>query len=153
MVFSTKSFLLEFLIFFSKQSFKCGDESVCTTLQICYVHLYSLFFFFIWVFFHEHSRMTGLQGKGDTSQTLRHQLGDCCRELTSLYSQQLESNQEPLVFEYKLLTTNYFFIANPAEAYGKFCSCIFLYFGMLLKSTLQQTSLESTFDSNSCFLT
>ena len=37
------------------------------------------------------------------SQTLRHQPGDCCRELTSARSQQLDSNQEPLVSERKSL--------------------------------------------------
>ena len=40
-----------------------------------------------------------------TSQTLRHQPGDCCRELTSAHSQQPDSNREPLVFECKSLTT------------------------------------------------
>ena len=39
------------------------------------------------------------------SQTLKHQLGDYCRELTSAHSQQPGSNREPLVFERKLLTT------------------------------------------------
>ena len=34
-------------------------------------------FFSIWVFFHEHSRITGLQGKGE---------GISCRELTSAHS-------------------------------------------------------------------
>ena len=56
------------------------------------------FFFSILVFFHGHSRITGLQGKGGghffnfslplppASQTLRHWPGDCCRELTSAHS-------------------------------------------------------------------
>ena len=39
------------------------------------------------------------------SQTLRHQPGDYCRELTSAHSQQPGSNQEPLVSEWKSLTT------------------------------------------------
>ena len=39
------------------------------------------------------------------SQTLRHQLGDSCKELTSAHSQQPDSNWEPLVFESKWLTT------------------------------------------------
>ena len=38
------------------------------------------------------------------SQTLRHQLGDYCRELTSAHSQQSNSNREPLVSERKSLT-------------------------------------------------
>ena len=73
------------------------------------------FFFSIWVFFYKHSRITGLQGKGEGisfslplppgSQTLRHQLGDYCRELTSAHSQQPDLNREPLVSERKSLTT------------------------------------------------
>ena len=39
------------------------------------------------------------------SQTLRHQPGDYCRELTSAHSQQPDSNREPLVSERKSLTT------------------------------------------------
>ena len=39
------------------------------------------------------------------SQTLRHQLGAYCRELTSAHSWQLDSNREPLVSERKSLTT------------------------------------------------
>ena len=39
------------------------------------------------------------------SQTLRHQLGDYCRELTFAHSQQPDSNWEPLVSECKSLTT------------------------------------------------
>ena len=39
------------------------------------------------------------------SQTLRHQLGDYCRELTSAHSQHADLNQEPLVSECKSLTT------------------------------------------------
>ena len=39
------------------------------------------------------------------SQTLRHQPGDYCRELTSAHRQQPDSNQEPFVSERKLLTT------------------------------------------------
>ena len=39
------------------------------------------------------------------SETLRHQPGDYCRELTSARTQQPDSNQEPLVSERKLLTT------------------------------------------------
>ena len=35
------------------------------------------------------------------SQTLRHQQGDYCRELTSAHSQQPDLNQEPLVSEHK----------------------------------------------------
>ena len=76
-----------------------------------------LFFFSIWVFFHEHSLFTGQHGKGEgylfnsslllppASQTLRNQPGNCCIELTSAHSQQPDSSREPLVSEHKSLTT------------------------------------------------
>ena len=38
------------------------------------------------------------------SQTLRHQPGDYCKELTSAHSQQPDSNRETLVSERKSLT-------------------------------------------------
>ena len=38
-------------------------------------------------------------------QALRHQPVDCCKQLTSAHSQQLDSNREPLVSERKSLTT------------------------------------------------
>ena len=44
-------------------------------------------------------------------------------------------------------------IKNPEEVFWTFCSCFFLYFGKLLKSALQQSSLQRTRDSNSCFVT
>ena len=40
-----------------------------------------------------------------TSQTLRHQPSNCCRELTSASSQQSDSNWEPSVSGRKFLTT------------------------------------------------
>ena len=40
------------------------------------------------------------------SQTLRHQLGDYCIELTSAHSQQPDSNRESLVSERKSLTVH-----------------------------------------------
>ena len=76
-----------------------------------------IFFFSIWVFFHEHSRFTGQQSKGGrylfnsplpfppASETLRHQSGDYCRELASAHSQQPDSNREALVSVRKSLTT------------------------------------------------
>ena len=39
------------------------------------------------------------------SRTLRHQPGDCCRELTSAHSYQPDSNRELLVSQRKSLTT------------------------------------------------
>ena len=41
------------------------------------------------------------------SQTLRHLLGDYCRELTSSHSLQPDSNWKPLVCKCKLLTISY----------------------------------------------
>ena len=80
-------------------------------------HDINKFFFSIWVFFCEHSRITGLQRKWGgyffnpslplppASQTLRHWPGDCCWELTSAHSWQPDSNREPLISERKSLTT------------------------------------------------
>ena len=74
-------------------------------------------FFCIWVFFQNHSRFTGLQGKGEgisltphyhfhpLHRRLRHLPGDCCWELTSARSYQQDSNWEPLISECKSLTT------------------------------------------------
>ena len=76
-----------------------------------------VFFFSIRVFFHEHPRFTGQQGKGEViyfssslplppaSQALRHKSGDYCGEHTSARSWQRGSNREPLVSELKSITT------------------------------------------------
>ena len=65
---------------------------------------------------HEHSRLTEQPGEVGgylfnsslpvplASQTLRHWPGDYCRELTSAYSQQPNSNREPLMSERKSVT-------------------------------------------------
>ena len=47
------------------------------------------------------------------SQTLRHQPGDYCRELTSAHSQQPDLNREPLVSERKSLTTKLSALRKP----------------------------------------
>ena len=73
-------------------------------------------FFFSFFFFHENAgiRTAGEEGGHffnsslpllPASQTLRHQPGDYCRELTSAHNQQPNSKQEPLVSERKSLTT------------------------------------------------
>ena len=49
------------------------------------------------------------------SQTLRHQPGDYCRELTSAHSQQPDSNRELLVSERKSLTTKLRALVNLCE--------------------------------------
>ena len=74
-------------------------------------------FFSIWIFFQDHSRITGLQGKQEgISLTphyhfhLLHRHLDISRAITAesntyTNSQQLGSNREPLVFEPKTLIT------------------------------------------------
>ena len=85
-----------------------------TLLFIPYINDLHKSFFSIWVFFHNHSRTTGLQGKEESisslplphaSQTFRHYPGDYCRDLTSAHRQQPDSNREPLVSERKSITT------------------------------------------------
>ena len=74
-------------------------------------------FFSIWVFFHEHSRMTGLQGKGEgISLTPHYHFHPLHRQLDISRAITAESsplhiassrtrNREPLVSECKSLTT------------------------------------------------
>ena len=76
-----------------------------------YIPYYYYFFFYL-VSFNEHSRITGLQGKGEAISLTPHyhfhplhRHLDYCRELTSAHSLQLDSNREPLVSERKSLTT------------------------------------------------
>ena len=86
-------------------------EASLKAFQIC-----KMFFFYLGFLSRTFSNhRTAGEGRGHffnslpqlppTSQTLRHQPGDCCRELTSAHSQQPDSNREPLVFECKSLTT------------------------------------------------
>ena len=79
-------------------------------LRFCF---FASVFFSIWVLFHEYSRITGLQGKGEghsinsslplppASQAIRQWPGNYCGEL----SQQPDSNRKPVVSERKSLTT------------------------------------------------
>ena len=79
--------------------------------------MFFFFFFSIWVFLSRTFMIHKTAGERGgylfnsslplppASQTLRHQLGDYCRELTSAHSWQPDSNQEPLVSEGKSLTT------------------------------------------------
>ena len=77
-------------------------------------------FFSIWIFFHEHSRFTGQQGKGEVISLTplyhlhsfhRHLdinlviIADYRRELTSAHREQLGSDRESLVSERMSLTT------------------------------------------------
>ena len=90
---------------------RCSSREI--VLKSCTKKIQEIFFS-IWVFFHVYSRFTGHQGAGGylfksslplppTSQTLRHQPGNYCRELTSVHSWQPESSREPLVSECKSL--------------------------------------------------
>ena len=93
------------------------------TIYFSTVYLILMFFLFVLSFFFYLSfvsrtftnHWTAREGGGHSinsslplppaSQTLRHQPGDYCRELTSAHSQQPHSNREPLVSERKSLTT------------------------------------------------
>ena len=68
------------------------------------------------------------------SQTLRHQPGDYCRELTSAHRQQPDSNRQPLVSERKLLTTKQK-VTFPHLSNG-FVSCPFYYCFLNLSLTI-----------------
>ena len=91
------------------------------------IKLFKIIFFSFWVFFHERftNHRTAGEGGGHffnssllplppASQTLRHQPGDCCRELTSAHSQQPHTNRDPFIFERRSLTTklcqNYYYL-------------------------------------------
>ena len=80
------------------------------------------YFFFIWVLFQDLSffsrtlnHRTAREGAGHfinsslplppVSQTIRHQPGDYCTELTTAHREQPDSKQEPLLSERKSLTT------------------------------------------------
>ena len=54
-----------------------------------------------------------------TSQTLRHQLSNYCRELTSGRTQRPDSNREPLNSERKLLTTKLRVLRNECKKCAK----------------------------------
>ena len=83
----------------------------------CYIvfSVYFFFFIYMWVFFHEHSRIAGLQGKGEgISFTPHYYFHPLHRHLdiswaitaeTSAHNQQPDSNREPLISQRKLLTT------------------------------------------------
>ena len=63
-------FFFVVVVFLKKQRYLCCDWNL-----LCLVRIHPLWFFFsIWVFFHEHSRFTGQQGKGEaiSSSPLYH---------------------------------------------------------------------------------
>ena len=98
----------------------CEIRKWCKSLTKAMYHLqFSLipfFFFSIWVFFHDHSRITGLQRKGEGisltplyhSHPL-HKHRDISRVITAesspLHIVTRDSYREPLVSEHKSLTT------------------------------------------------
>ena len=92
--------------------------------SILFGELFALFFsacfftfFSIWVFFHNDSRITGLQGNAEGISLTPHyhvhslhrhldiKPGDYCRELTSAHRKLPDSNREPLVSKRKSLAT------------------------------------------------
>ena len=93
-------------------------------------------FFSISVFFHEHSRFTGQQGKGKGIHLapLYHfhplqghidiQPGHYYRELTSAHSYQPSSNQEPLVSKRKSLTAEPRTLVKRVESIKTFSTSI-----------------------------
>ena len=81
------------------------------------------------------------------SQTLRHQPGDYCKELTSAHSWQPDSNREPLVSEHKLLTTKLRYKPNVFEK-AKFEHSAL---GMLLSKALKKDEVKSISKSKSDF--
>ena len=60
------------------------------------------------------------------SQTLRHQPGDYCRELTSAHSQQPDSNWEPLVSERRLPTTSLRALTFKFQTFKSFSLSLYL---------------------------
>ena len=108
------------------------------------------FFFSIWVFFHEHSRFTRQQGKGEGIYLtpLYH-----FHQLTSAHSWQPDSNREPLVSERKSLTTKLRALNSfeeVSEKYNKNSFAFYNFFsyfdqsikGSVLHWTLSETTLN-----------
>ena len=86
-------------------------------------------FFFIWVFFHDHSRITGLQGKGGgislTTQYHFHPLHRCLDS----WAITAESSPLHIAGSRKSLTTTLRTLNNP------FASCSFINFDFLQPHT------------------
>ena len=92
--------------------------------------------FFIWVFFHNHESQDCRKGGGHffnsslpippTSQRLRHQLGNYCREFISAHRQQPDLNRESLVSGCKLLTTKLCILKARLSPSKKSCVICFI---------------------------
>ena len=108
---SRKNNLFYFIV--QIEDYSCRHVHYQSRFQI---HRYFLFFYYLGflsrTFTNHRTAVEGGEHFFDSSlplpsasQTLRHQLGDYCRKLTSAHSQQPDSNREPLVSERKLLIT------------------------------------------------
>ena len=98
-----------------KTFFTHHTPKVCSYMSQSRISFFCLFFS-IRVFFQEYHDSQGSRVRGGyffnsslplppALQTIRHQPGYCCRELTSAHSWQLDSNQKPLVSYRKSLST------------------------------------------------
>ena len=91
--------------------FSCSDGLALYQLSWSHHMQINLQFFFCLGFAsrtftnHRTAREGGGHSINSSLQTLRHQLDNYCRDLTSGHSQQPDSNRAPLVSECKLLTT------------------------------------------------
>ena len=97
---------------FFQRLIKRTGKRYCTNVYFCFVFVFLSGFFFSRTF--KTDRTAGERGGyflnsslslPSASQTLRHQPGNYCKELTSVHSQQADSNWELLVSEHQSLTT------------------------------------------------
>ena len=90
-------------------------SSMC--LMNLLIHNFTIFFFSSWVFFQDHSRISGLQWKGDdifqssiplplALQTPIHQLGDYCKEQQKC-STQVSDRLKLGTFGFRVQTANH----------------------------------------------
>ena len=105
---------MEKSLYLQKNLFDTFRPNVCIHFNDFH---FTCIFVSVWVFFHNHSRITGLQGKGEgISLTPRYHFhllrrnSDIGQAITpesspSAHRQQLDSNWQPLVSERKSLTT------------------------------------------------
>ena len=84
------------------------------------------------------------------SQTLRHQLGDYCRELTSAHSQKPGSNREPLFSKRKSLTSKLRTTIRNSKQFLRFfmiCKLLLLSHYSMVLQRYTRSSLKSTLES------
>ena len=111
-VTSYKIFNLGIITYIVRDVFNLQANIPFFIMHFCKILLTKKFVFFsIWVFFHEHSRMAGLQGEGEgSSLTSHYHFHPIHRHLhisraLHIASHQPVSNWEPLVSERKPLIT------------------------------------------------